>query len=105
MHFLLVCGIIGVAVSFEKIIAHPHDVLTVPIFYALCGGYVFFVGFTGAAVYRASKLILLPRLLILIVSMIGIYFTIGSPTYYALGIIAFSLILLIFIEWKKCRHS
>jgi len=48
---------------------------------------------------------LLPRIAILIISMIGIAFSVGQPPYIALSIIAVSLILLFFIEFNKCRHA
>jgi hypothetical protein len=43
--------------------------------------------------------------LILILSIIGIAFSVGHPPYIALIIIAVSLALLNLLEWKKCRHS
>ena len=104
LHFPLICGIIGIAVGFEIIITHPHDILTVPVAIALNGGYLFFVGFTALSVWRLSRLLLKSRLILLIISSIGIYFTIGQPPYLALSIIAVSLTLITFIEWKKCRH-
>jgi low temperature requirement protein LtrA len=105
LHFPLIFGIIGIAVGFEKILSHPHDMLNSSVAIALSGGYFLFVGFTATSVWSLSKMILKPRILILVFSAIGIYLTIGQPTYFALGIIVVSLILLTFIEWKKCRHS
>ena len=105
MHFPLVFGIIGIAVGFEKILTHANDLLSVPVALTLGGGYVLFVGFTAASVWKTSKLILIPRLTILFISSIAIAFTVGLPSYMALSIIAVSLILVTFIEWKKCRHA
>jgi low temperature requirement protein LtrA len=105
MHFLILCGIVGVAVGFEKILLHPHDVLKTSVAMALGGGYALFVGFSAAAVWRTSKLILFPRLLIILVSTIGIYLSIGHPPLYALSITAVSLFLITFLEWKKCSRN
>ncbi len=105
MHIPLVFGIIGIAIGYEKMLEHTDKALTLPVAIALTGGYFLFLGFTAAAVYRSSKLLLLPRLIIIVVSSVSIYFTIGKPSYYALGILAFSLILVILTEWKKSRHS
>jgi len=105
MHFPLIFGIIGIAVGFEKILTHSNDLLSIPVALTLGGGYLLFVGFTAASVWKTSNLILTPRLLILVVSSIALAFSVGSPTYMALGIIAVSLILVTFIEWKKCRHA
>jgi low temperature requirement protein LtrA len=105
IHFPLICGIIGVAVGFENIIGNPNDPLNIPVAIALYGGYMFFVGFTAASVWRLSRLLLLPRIIILIASMIGVAFSVNHPPHFALGIIAISLTLITFIEWKKCRHA
>ena len=105
MHFPLVFGIIGIAVGFENILTHSNDLLSVPVALTLGGGYVLFVGFTAASVWKTSKLILIPRLTILFISSIAIAFSVGLPSYMALGIIAVSLIMVTFIEWKKCRHA
>ncbi len=105
MHFPLICGIIGIAIGFEKIIGHPHDVLSLPVALALGGGYVLFVSFTAASVWRMSKLFLVPRMIIVLISAIGIAFSVGQPPAVALTIIAAGLTALIIIEWKKCRHS
>ncbi|NOQ25818.1 MAG: hypothetical protein GQ564_10695 [Bacteroidales bacterium] len=105
MHFPLVCGIIGIAIGFEKIIGNPNDLLSFHVAAALSIGYILFVGFTAAAVWRSSKLLLVPRITILLVSATGIFLSIGKPSYLAFVIIAVSLTLLIFIEWKKCRLS
>lgn len=103
MHFPLICGIIGIAVGFEKILHHPHDLLSISVATALFGGYVLFMGFTAASVWKTSTIILLPRLIILLVSAIGFVFAVGKTPHIALGIIALSLISIISIEWKKCR--
>jgi low temperature requirement protein LtrA len=95
LHFPIICGIIGVAVGFEKILGHPHDLLNIPVAAALGGGYLFFAGFTALSVWRLSGLLLIPRILILIISIIGVTFSIGYPPYFALIIIAVSLVLII----------
>ncbi len=100
LHFPLICGIIGVAVGFEIILGHPQDVLNIPISIALGGGYIFFVGISAAAVWRVSGSLLLPRIVILILSMIGLYFSLGQPPYVALIIIAASLLVIYFLEWR-----
>ena len=105
LHFPIISGIVGVAVGFEKILAHPHDLLNIPIAVALAGGYLFFAGFTALSVWRLSGLLLIPRMVILIISIIGVAFALGHPPYLALSIIAVSLILLNLLEWEKCRHS
>ena len=105
MHFLIICGIVGIAVGFEKILQHPHDLLRMPVAFALGGGYVLFIGFSTASVWRTGKLLLLPRILILMISAIGIAISIGYSPVISMAVISLSLILINFIEWKKCRHG
>lgn len=105
MHFLIICGIVGIAVGFEKILHHPYDLLKEPVAYALGIGYMLFIGFSLAAVWRTSKVVLLPRLIILIISLIGIVLSVGHSPLLVLGIISTSLILINFIEWNKCHKN
>ena len=105
LHFLIICGIIGVAVSFEKILQHPHDVLTMPVAFALGIGYTLFIGISAIAVWRATKIILLPRLIIMIISLIGVVLTIDQFPVWALVIVSLSLGVINVIEWKKCKNS
>ena len=55
MHYILICGIIGISVSFEHILQHPEELLTLPIAYTLCGGYILFTGFTAFALWRTTN--------------------------------------------------
>jgi len=76
-----------------------------PVASALCAGYVLFVSCTAFAVWRTGGAFLLPRMLILAISAVGVMFTIGQSPQIALGIIASSLMAISYIEWSKCRHS
>lgn len=105
MHFLIICGIVGIAIGFEKILHHPHDILKVPVAFALGIGYMLFIGFSIAAVWRTSKVVLHPRLLILIISLIAIALSVGHSPLVALGVISISLTLINFVEWKKCKKN
>lgn len=104
-HFLIIGGIIGVAVGFEKILHHPYELLSMPVAFALGGGYVLYIGFSAFSVWRVSKLVLLPRLFILPFSILGIALSIDSSPVLVLTVISVSLLLINLIEWKKCRHS
>ena len=103
-HFLLVGGIIGIAIAFEKILGHPNDPLTPPVAVALGGGIVLFVAFTGAAVWRAGGTKLIPRFAILTILTAGLMFSIDRSPSLALGIVVIGLLLIVFVEWAKCRY-
>ena len=105
MHYLLVFGIIGIAIGLEKILGRPKDPLTVPVAFALEGGMVLFIAFTAAAVWRSSRTILLPRIIILIISIFAFIPAVGRSPSIALGIAVISLLLVVVFEWAKCRNK
>lgn len=102
-HFPLICGIIGVAVAFERILSHPEASLTVPYAAALGGGVLLIVGATGVAIWRASRTFLAPRLLILLVTVGATFLVVGQSPVYALGLLAVGLFVVNAVEWKYCR--
>ena len=105
MHFPLVCGIIGIAIGFEKILGHPHDPLSLPVAAALGGGVFLFMSFTAASVWKSTGIILMTRLVILVASMVGVFLSIGYNPGLALGIISVSLTVTVVIEWDRCGKS
>ena len=105
MHFPLVCGIIGIAIGFEKILGHPHDPLSLPVAGALGGGVFLFMSFTAASAWKSTGIILMTRLVILVASMVGVFLSIGYNPGLALGIISVSLTMTVVIEWDRCGHS
>ena len=104
LHFIIIAGIISFAVSFELILAHPEEVLSSSVAYSLCAGFLLFIGATGFSVWRVSKIILVPRIILTIVSIAGILISIGKAPQQALYIILGSLALMCIVEWKRCRH-
>jgi len=105
IHFLLICGIIGIAVGFEKVMYHPHDLLTLPVAASLFGGYALFIGSTGATIWRTSGIILIPRFFFMLVTLLAMIFAVGRTPQFALGIIAVSSLMVIMLEWRKCRFQ
>jgi low temperature requirement protein LtrA len=103
IHFPLICGIIGIAIGFEKILGHPDDTLSTQTAIALVGGFVLFVGSTAAAVWVSSRTLLIPRLFLL-VSAVAIPLSIGRNPNLALGVIVIGLTFINIFEWTKCRH-
>jgi low temperature requirement protein LtrA len=103
IHFPLICGIIGIAIGFEKILGHPHDPLSTQTAIALGGGFVLFIGATAASVWVASRTLLVPRLL-LMVSAAAIPAAINRSPNLALGLIVIGLVFINTLEWTKCRH-
>ncbi len=53
-HFPMLCGVIGLAASFEEAIAHPADPLATEGRIALAAGLALFLGSTAVACWRAG---------------------------------------------------
>ncbi len=105
MHFPLVFGIIGIAVGFEKILAHPQVPLTAPVAACLGGGVILYIGSSAASVWRASGTILRLRLFILVLMAAAIVVTVGRPPGYILSVIATGLALIVIFERNSCRNQ
>jgi low temperature requirement protein LtrA len=103
IHYPLVCGIIGIAIGFEKILSHPEVPLTMPVALALGGGVILFVGSTAASLWRASGIVLVPRLIVIAAIAGCTYLFIGRSPEFALGLIGAGLILMLAIEWRRMR--
>lgn len=98
VHFPLVCGIIGIAIGFERILGQPHAVLPIPVALALGGGVFLFVGSTALSVWRASGALLFPRFLILAVTLLLVGLSVGRSPGHALAAIAVGLFLIVIAE-------
>ena len=105
IHYPLVCGIIGIAIGFEKILSHPEIPLTMPVAFCLGGGVILFVGSTAASVWRSIGIVLVPRLIVVAAIAGCTYLFIGRSPEIALGFIGASLLLLLIIEWRTRRSQ
>ncbi len=71
LHYLVIAGVIGVAVAIEQAVTHPDEPLTTAGVAALVTGIVLFVGGTGAALARAGIRVPRVRLVALAVLVVG----------------------------------
>lgn len=55
LHFVVVFGVVLLAVAVEEAVAHPHEALPAGGSLALAGGVVLFVGGTAAALRRSGN--------------------------------------------------
>ena len=70
IHFPMLCGVIAYAIAIEEAIAHPDDPLPLAGRLALAIGLALFVGGMAAAIWRATRRLLLPRLILAGVAVI-----------------------------------
>ncbi|MSP93530.1 MAG: hypothetical protein EXR79_17350, partial [Myxococcales bacterium] len=100
LHFPLVCGIIGIAVAFEKILGHADDPVTLPVAAALGGGTLLYLGATAAAVWRTSGRVLLPRIAVSVAAAVALVFTVGYAPSLALAVVVAAALVVAAFEWR-----
>jgi low temperature requirement protein LtrA len=94
LHFLVVFGVVLLAVAVEEAVAHPHEALPAGGSLALAGGVVLFVGGTAAALRRSGNALSGRRLVILAAVAAGVWLTHGTPVTWSLLVVALGLLLL-----------
>jgi len=94
LHFVVVFGVVLLAVAVEEAVAHPHEALPAGGSLALAGGVVLFVGGTAAAVRRSGNALSGRRLVILGAVAAGVWLTHGAPVTWSLLVVALGLLLL-----------
>ena len=94
LHFVVVFGVVLLAVAVEEAVAHPHKALPAGGSLALAGGVVLFVGGTAAALRRSGNALSRRRLVILGAVAAGVWLTHGAPVTWSLLVVALGLLLL-----------
>ncbi len=100
LHFPMVCGIVAYAVTIEEVVLHPNEPLSLAGRVALAVGILLFVGGMAVAVYRATRQILLPRVLLVLVTAVAILVLSGIGAALTLGIALSGMILMLLIEQR-----
>jgi low temperature requirement protein LtrA len=93
-HFVVVFGVVLLAVAVEEAVAHPHQALPAGGSLALAGGVVLFVGGTAAALRRGGNALPGRRLVVLGAVAVGVWLTHGAPVTWSLLVVALGLLLL-----------
>jgi low temperature requirement protein LtrA len=94
LHYVVVFGVVLLAVAVEEAVAHPHEALPAGGSLALAGGVVLFVGGTAAAVRRSGNALSGRRLVILGAVAAGVWLTHRAPVTWSLLVVALGLLLL-----------
>jgi low temperature requirement protein LtrA len=93
-HFVVVFGVVLVAVALQEAVAHPHQALPAGASLALVGGVVGFVGGTAAALRRSGYALSGRRLVVCGAVAAGVWLTRGAPVTWSLLVMALGLLLL-----------
>ena len=98
IHFPMLCGVIGYAVAIEEAVAHPGRPLPFEGRLALAIGLALFVGGMAVAVWRATRRLLLPRL-ILILGTAGLVMAVtGIAPLWTLAIALLGVVVISALE-------
>jgi low temperature requirement protein LtrA len=103
LHFPMVVGIIAYAVAIEEVVLHPSE----PLFFAgrvaLAVGLLLFVGGMAVAAYRATRQVLLPRVIMVLVTAVVIVGLNEVGAALTLGIALSGMIVLLLFEQRTIR--
>ena len=103
LHFLMLCGVIAYAFAIEEAVAHPTEPLPFEVRLALALGLVLFVGGAAIAIRRATRRLMLPRVVLLTGTAVVIMTTtsIGSWVTLAIAFVGVALIALSEQLWGR----
>ena len=103
LHFPMVCGIVAYAVTIEEVVLHPQEPLSLAGRVALAVGVLLFAGGMAVAVYRATKKILVPRVLLVLITATAVVALKGIGAAFTLGIAFSGMIVILWIEQWTIR--
>jgi low temperature requirement protein LtrA len=100
IHFPMMCGVVAYAVSVQAAVAHPGEPLPLAARIALASGLVLFVGGMAVAVWRATRRLLVPRMILSTVTALSIVVVTGVSSLLTL---AFALVGIVAIAGLEQR--
>ena len=101
VHFLMLCGVVAYAVALEEVIAHPTDALHANVRFALALGVLLFVGGMALALWRATRRLLLPRVIVTIATGVAVVAVSGVAPSFSLAIVLLGVVAIAVIEQRS----
>lgn len=97
LHFPMMLGVIAYAVAIEEVAIHPDEPMSFAARLALAAGLALFVGGMAAAVWRATRRVLVVRIAVVIVAAIAIVAlgTVTPPITMTIALLAVVLIAVV----------
>ena len=97
-HFPLIYGIIAFAVALEEIVHHPSHAPATEVVVALGTGAVLFVGCSAFAYWRTGGVVLVPRLVVLALTIPALAAVSSLAPAWQLGTVAAGLLVIVLVE-------
>jgi low temperature requirement protein LtrA len=97
-HFPLVCGVVGFAVAVEEMMLHPAAAASGSVIASLAGGVALFVGSSALAYWRIAGRVLVPRLVILALTVVAVVLLAGAAPVWPLAATATGLLVIAIVE-------
>jgi low temperature requirement protein LtrA len=103
LHFVMLLGVIAYAFAVEEGLAHPGDPLTIESRLSLSVGLLFFVGGMAIAIWRATRNVLVPRLILILGASIVILVVSGVTAVISMGIAFAGILIIAIIEQRTVK--
>ncbi len=100
IHFPMLCGVIAYAVAIEEAVAHPGDPLHAEVQIALAVGMALFVGGMALALWRATRRMLLPRVIVTLVTAGAVVALTGSSPALSMAAALAGILAIVVIEQR-----
>lgn len=98
LHFPMLCGVVAYAFAIEEAVAHPGEPLLFSIRLGLALGLALFAGGTAAAMRRAYRRLLWPRLILLTVTAVAVLVAANVAPWITLAVTSIGIVLIASLE-------
>jgi low temperature requirement protein LtrA len=98
VHFPMLCGVIAYAVAIEEAVVHPSAPLLLEGRIALAAGLLLFVGGMAVATWRATRRLLLPRLVLTAGTATLVVAVTGVAPLFTLAIAVVGIVVIVALE-------
>jgi hypothetical protein len=99
----MLCGVIAYAVAIEEAIAHPAEPLPFAGRLALALGLLLFVGGMAVAIWRATRRLLLPRLILTLGTAVAVVAVVGVTPLLTMAIAFVGLLIIVIVEQRAVK--
>jgi low temperature requirement protein LtrA len=103
IHFPMLCGVVAYAVAIEEAIAHPAEPLPFAGRLALALGLLLFVGGMAVAIWRATRRLLLPRLILTLGTAVAVVAVVGVTPLLTMAIAFVGLLIIVIVEQRAVK--